>query len=215
MNTKIVSCPHCFGELNTPASLEGQEVQCPLCQKNFVIKFAIEEYSEKQQTKNTFQPINIKESKIKLVEKPTNSFQGDKTKFLTIALVILILLLMIGNGLLLFSMQTNQENMQNVEREIKATSENLSEKLSYLANPVYEYKVVTVESTLSNKYEASITADSLHKILTKHSNWELVDAVTEIATEHPNFGNSQYVTGLQPDVRTQQIKLILRRKKQQ
>ena len=39
MNSRSVICPHCYNGLDTPESLTGKEVQCPICQKNFVIKF--------------------------------------------------------------------------------------------------------------------------------------------------------------------------------
>ena len=217
MNEKTVICPNCFGELNTPTSLEGKEVQCPLCKKNFVVKFIPEEPSEKQQSKNTSLPPKTEKSGLKIVEKQSERFQGCKVGFIPISLVILILLLIIGNVLLLFSMQKHQENSEKLEREIRAISENFTENsraiFEIIANPVYEYKVVTVKTSYNTKHEAIISDDSLHKILAKHPNWELVEAVSEIATEHPNFGKEEYVTGLQPDVRTQQIKLILRRKK--
>ena len=219
MSEKTVVCPSCFGELNTPASLEGKEVKCPLCQKNFVVKFITEEPAETQKVENTFKPRNTKDSGLKIIETQTNNSQDNKAVFLPISLVILILLLMGGNGLLIFCMQKNQENIQRIEREIKTVSENISEKLSSVvniaqtvANPVYEYKVATVKSTYSSKHEAIIAEVDLHKILARYSDWELIETITEIATEHPNFGNSEYVTGLQPDVRTQQVKLIFRRK---
>ena len=43
--------------------------------------------------------------------------------------------------------------------------------------------------------------------------WELVSAYETTETVHPNFGNSEYVTGLQPNVRTSEINLIFKRKK--
>lgn len=42
--------------------------------------------------------------------------------------------------------------------------------------------------------------------------WELVSSSLEIETAYPNFGNSSYVTGLQPNVRSQAIVSILKRK---
>jgi hypothetical protein len=34
-------------------------------------------------------------------------------------------------------------------------------------------------------------------------------------TAHPNFGNSEYVTGLQPNIRPQRVVLVLRRRFEQ
>lgn len=41
--------------------------------------------------------------------------------------------------------------------------------------------------------------------------WELVDIYTMIETVHPNFGNKKYVTGLQPNTRTQAICYVFKR----
>lgn len=38
--------------------------------------------------------------------------------------------------------------------------------------------------------------------------WELVDVFEETETVHPNFGNSEYVTGIQPNVRTSEISFV-------
>jgi len=43
--------------------------------------------------------------------------------------------------------------------------------------------------------------------------WELINSYTQIETVHPNFGSSIYVTGLQPNVRTEKIVFIFKRKK--
>ncbi|MFK7604163.1 hypothetical protein ACI3L1_18360 [Deinococcus sp. SM5_A1] len=41
--------------------------------------------------------------------------------------------------------------------------------------------------------------------------WELVSTITELETTHPNFGNSQYVTGLQPNIRADRAVLVFKR----
>jgi hypothetical protein len=41
--------------------------------------------------------------------------------------------------------------------------------------------------------------------------WELVNTYTEIATAFPNFGNSEYVTGLRENVRTSVINFVFKR----
>lgn len=43
--------------------------------------------------------------------------------------------------------------------------------------------------------------------------WELVDVYTMTETIHPNFGNSSYVTGLQPNVRTSEVAFVFKRPK--
>ena len=41
--------------------------------------------------------------------------------------------------------------------------------------------------------------------------WELVSAVPASETTHPNFGNSGYVTGLQPNMRPGSVTLLFKR----
>ena len=141
MNTKTVTCPNCFEELDTPASLEGKEVQCPLCQKNFVVKFITKDRSENEQNKNTSQFKNTEKSGLKIVKKKTSFFQGNKVGFLPISLVVLILLLMLGNVLLFFSMQQYQENIQKIERQFNALQMNVN---SIAELSVKNQKAITV-----------------------------------------------------------------------
>jgi len=53
--------------------------------------------------------------------------------------------------------------------------------------------------------------DKLNKL--GDEGWELVDVYTRIETVHPNFGNSQYVTGLQPNTRTEAVFYVFKRPK--
>ena len=41
--------------------------------------------------------------------------------------------------------------------------------------------------------------------------WELVTSYLEMETAYPNFGNEEYVTGIQPNVRPQSVVLIFKR----
>jgi hypothetical protein len=41
--------------------------------------------------------------------------------------------------------------------------------------------------------------------------WELVSTYTEIATAFPNFGNSEYVTGIRENVRTSVVNFVFKR----
>ncbi len=58
----------------------------------------------------------------------------------------------------------------------------------------------------------SLETDESIKKLGKDG-WELVNSFLEHETVHPNFGNSEYVTGLQPNVRPSRLVLIFKRKK--
>ena len=41
--------------------------------------------------------------------------------------------------------------------------------------------------------------------------WELVSTFTEVATAFPNFGNSEYVTGIRENVRTSVVNFVFKR----
>ncbi len=80
----------------------------------------------------------------------------------------------------------------------------------------WEYKIVKVKGTEKeaskfdpNKFEVS--DESLN--LFGKDGWELVDIYETTETVHPNFGNSEYVTGMQPNVRTAEINFVFKRKK--
>ena len=80
--------------------------------------------------------------------------------------------------------------------------------------PSYEYKVVEWIGTSYSKSDSNKFSNSeIQKLLNQYKDWELVDVIEVTETVHPNFGNSEYVTGLQPNVRTQKLQLILRKRK--
>jgi hypothetical protein len=83
--------------------------------------------------------------------------------------------------------------------------------------PKYEYKVLSLlaesnERTGSGalKY-ASVNVDQAQLQTLTGEGWELVDSFLEMETAFPNFGNSEYVTGLQPNVRPQRAVLLFKR----
>jgi hypothetical protein len=81
----------------------------------------------------------------------------------------------------------------------------------------WEYKTVSVkgseQGTLgkfeSNKFDVSDTALNLFG----RDGWELVGVYEKTETVHPNFGNDEYVSGIQPNVRTAEIDFVFKRKK--
>ncbi|MDH7459694.1 DUF4177 domain-containing protein [Chitinophagaceae bacterium 26-R-25] len=80
----------------------------------------------------------------------------------------------------------------------------------------WEYKIVSVKGKeqengkfQSNKFEVSDTALNLFG----KDGWELVNVYGKTETVHPNFGNDQYVSGLQPNVRTEELNFVFKRKK--
>ena len=76
------------------------------------------------------------------------------------------------------------------------------------------YKTIVLESksgalTKLDSGEIEIPESLLNEMGAQ--GWELVDTVTEIETVHPNFGDEQYVTGLQPNVRQRSVTLIFKK----
>ena len=89
--------------------------------------------------------------------------------------------------------------------------------LSFSCTSKWEYKIVSVKGTeqetmakfQTNKFDVS--DESLN--LFGKDGWELVSVYATTETVHPNFGNDQYVSGLQPNVRTAEINFVFKRKK--
>jgi len=80
----------------------------------------------------------------------------------------------------------------------------------------WEYKMVSVkgkeqEATKFGANKFDVTDESLN--LFGKDGWELVSVLEKTETVHPNFGNDQYVSGLQPNVRTAEINFVFKRKK--
>lgn len=80
----------------------------------------------------------------------------------------------------------------------------------------WEYRIVTVKGKEQEitKFEANkfdVSNESLN--LFGKEGWELVAVYEKTETVHPNFGNDQYVSGLQPNVRTAEINFVFKRKK--
>ncbi|RYG06830.1 MAG: DUF4177 domain-containing protein [Chitinophagaceae bacterium] len=80
----------------------------------------------------------------------------------------------------------------------------------------WEYKIVTVKGSEkeASKFDAikfEVSGESLN--LFGKEGWELVDTFPTTETVHPNFGNSDYVTGMQPNVRTSEVNFVFKRKK--
>lgn len=77
----------------------------------------------------------------------------------------------------------------------------------------WEYKIVAVDAESAEEYaprEIKISSEDLN--LFGKEGWELVDIYTLTETVHPNFGNKEYVSGLQPNVRTSKVNFVFKRK---
>lgn len=76
----------------------------------------------------------------------------------------------------------------------------------------WEYKTLIVYGSLNGDFYSRTHPVPVEKLDTIGSQgWELVDVYTKIETVHPNFGNAQYVTGLQPNTRTSCIHYVFKR----
>lgn len=82
----------------------------------------------------------------------------------------------------------------------------------------WEYKTVTVTpSTKSNRMgtgagDFSIIEQSEEQLNELGADgWELVSSYLELETAFPNFGDQKYVTGIQPNVRPQDVVLLFKR----
>lgn len=80
----------------------------------------------------------------------------------------------------------------------------------------YEYKVIDFLAESNDrtgqaalKY-ASVKIEETQLQKMGAEGWELVDVFLEMETAFPNFGSSEYVTGLQPNVRPQRAVLLFK-----
>lgn len=78
----------------------------------------------------------------------------------------------------------------------------------------WEYKTVNATKKPNSDFQSNIIYLEGETLNTYgEEGWELISVMDQIETVHPNFGNKDYVTGLQPNVRTSEITLIFKRKK--
>ena len=82
-------------------------------------------------------------------------------------------------------------------------------------NEQWEYKIVKVAGT-----DAEVMADFGTLVFADQTSmlnkmgkegWELVSTYTETGTSLPNFGNSEYVTGLRTNTRTVVVNFVFKR----
>ena len=85
--------------------------------------------------------------------------------------------------------------------------------------PEWEYKVLRVEGFAAGKYKAdypefdsriiNVDEKTLNKL--GSDGWELVGTYTEVATTYPNFGRSEYVTGIRTNTHSRAVICIFKR----
>jgi hypothetical protein len=89
--------------------------------------------------------------------------------------------------------------------------------VSFSCTSKWEYKTVSVkgeEQERRAKFQVNkfdVSDESLN--LFGEDGWELVGIYAKTETVHPNYGNEEYVSGLQPNVRTSEINFVFKRKK--
>jgi hypothetical protein len=85
-------------------------------------------------------------------------------------------------------------------------------------SPRWEYRVVSFHGEDHERtgaaaaLHASVTPDAKELAEIGKDGWEVVGSYLEMETAYPNFGRSEYVTGLQPNVRPQRLVLLLGRR---
>ena len=83
--------------------------------------------------------------------------------------------------------------------------------------PKWEYKTINLEATNQGLYTTnnfnSTKIELTENMINEYGleGWELIDTYLEMETVHPNYGDSEYVTGLQPNIRPQRLVLIFKR----
>lgn len=85
--------------------------------------------------------------------------------------------------------------------------------LTSCGNKKWEYKIVKVAGQETFDY-TPMTFDNQTGMLNNmgKEGWELVSVYTETNTAFPNFGNSEYVTGLRTNTRTAVINFVFKRR---
>ena len=79
----------------------------------------------------------------------------------------------------------------------------------------WEYKVVKVagkEAEYQADFGSLVYGDQTAMLNTMgNEGWELVSTYTETSTAFPNFGSSEYVTGLRDNTRTSVVNFVFKR----
>ena len=134
----------------------------------------------------------------------TNRLQG------WLIIVLLCAILAVGAALAYFA-ATNQFSSPKYEQNTTAL-------LKQLSSSKYEFKTLEVygsgpKRTGSGAFKfTSITLDASQLNTLGAKGWEVVGTYLEMETAWPNFGSAKYVTGIQPNVRTQRVVMVLQRR---
>jgi hypothetical protein len=75
----------------------------------------------------------------------------------------------------------------------------------------YEYKVITIESQRNEYGEGTIALTEASMVDLGQHGWELVGAVDDVETSFPNFGDTEYHTGIKSNTHTKSVHLLFKR----
>lgn len=177
-------CPACASVKQTPAVYVGREVSCENCGENFTAQPQVRSIREVGGASGK-KPESGKKS-----ESGITQSQG--------SIIIFFMAVALGaDGIFAF---------------LKPT-------------PKWEYAEISIVAEIPKKFEKALgtSTNALElapKVIPDFSDeleeagrlgWELVGVYLQQETAHPNFGNEEMVTGLQPNIRPQNLVCIFKR----
>jgi len=115
---------------------------------------------------------------------------------------VLIVLMLVGIGAPFWSLLRPPQQWEYKVREVYAKTPSNVNNLRGIIDDNYE----KLSHTTISDFEWILDAIG-------DDGWELVGVSVEHETVHPNFGNGDYVSGLQPNVRPQKLICIFKRNK--
>lgn len=123
-------------------------------------------------------------------------------------IIILLAIVLVVAAVLAFVATNNQFSSPRYEQKSSAL-------LAQIAAPRYEFQTLEFYGSSPNREGAgafkysSIDVDQAQLDELGAKGWEVVGSYLEMETAWANFGDDEYVTGLQPNVRPQRLVVIL------